>query len=310
MEAAWGKNNLGAWARNHNRKEKDTVALQNYSQSIEFFDKAISLMPNSKLAKDERANAMSGKANMLLATDTAEAAKAYKLEYLKTLKALTLEYPEDYNLKRALHVSRMDYYNGYVLYKSPEDMREINLMLDDLFEVIQRDFENIKNLQTFVHSVLNFTDVFDKQSLEIRRNQVDLISKNLNPKNISFLNYIANMKSVMDIKILNANNKPIEAREKLDSLNKEYSDSKNKNQQSWRFLYSLYLQNSEMNNLLYRDKYAEDFLRAIEKTGTSEYPTILERKINANADLKKCNNVKALTQKLTERGYDVAWNSA
>jgi len=306
MEAAWGKNNLGLWARDYNSKEMDPVALQSYSQAIEFFDKAILLNPKSKSVKIERANTISGKATMLLATDTAETAKLYQLEYLETLRALIREYPQDYDLKRSFHISRMDYYNGYVLYKSPEDVHQINLILDDLFKVVQRDFKNIINLQTFVNSVLNFTDVFDKESLEIRREQVDFISKKLNPENASFLNYIANMKSVMDIKILNANNKKIEARKELDRLNKEYSESNN-NQYRWRLLYSLYLQNSEMNNVLYRDKYAEDFLRAIAKAGTSEYPTIIDRKINANIALKKCDEVKALTQKLVERGYDVVW---
>jgi len=151
MEAAWGKNNLGLWARDYNSKEMDPVALQSYSQAIEFFDKAILLNPKSKSVKIERANTISGKATMLLATDTAETAKLYQLEYLETLRDLIREYPQDYDLKRSFHISRMDYYNGYVLYKSPEDVHQINLILDDLFKVVQRDFKNIINLQTFVN---------------------------------------------------------------------------------------------------------------------------------------------------------------
>ena len=90
MEAAWGKNNLGIWARLQNKQEVAIYASENYAKSIAFFEEAIKLRPKSKVALTELVDTMSGKASMLLAFETATEAREFQLRRLDLINQLVL----------------------------------------------------------------------------------------------------------------------------------------------------------------------------------------------------------------------------
>jgi len=303
MEAAWGKNNLGAWARKWASLELAPMASDNYSQAIEYFEKAIALRPTSKLAQTELADTMAGKANIFLAFETAEIARDYYLNYLKFLKTLSSEYPNDVMLQSDLFVAKTDYYNGYFLSLNSSNKIALSEALDDFFSLTQYDDENLKYVDFFLRATFNTFENFNLKEIIIRKGQVEDILKTLPQESVLYHTYYRSMARVMDIKINYLKGERHVAKDKLRELSVLYSDADSYLPDDWKLLYRIFLRYQELEDKENTKKFARLFLNEVNLASDLEYPTIIFSKLTATLALQDCTSAKPLAQKLEARGY-------
>ena len=303
MEAAWGQNNLGSWARDLQSQELVPMASENYTLAISYFEEAIAVKPNSKLAKTELANAMRGKAKMLLAFESVAAAREYTLDYIEFLKNLSAEYPKDVILLRDLYDSEIDYYHDHFLGLDEGEKTTLLEALDELFRLVQYDTQNLTYINYFLRAIANTSECFDLPELITRKDQIENILKILPQESGLNHKYYSSMARVIGIKINNLKGEKVVAKEQLRQLREIYSGIDDYSPQDWKLLYSVFLRHQELGDKEHSKKFAKLFLNEVNLRSDLEYPTILFSKLKANLALENCDSVKLLAQTLEARGY-------
>jgi len=185
MEAAWGKNNLGFLARGYGTKKTADDALENYTQALEFFKRADELKPDSKHVLQEIADTMSGKSYMLLALRDASSAREHARLHENFRVNLVKKFPNDNTLKRQLFISKLDYYNDFILKSNDEEDESFSRNLDKLFEIINYDDENIRTKYVFIQSIFDNYLRLDKSEIQLRYPQVEGIIRSLDKGELS-----------------------------------------------------------------------------------------------------------------------------
>jgi tetratricopeptide (TPR) repeat protein len=302
MEAAWGKNNLAALARRSYLVEKMSQSLDDYSQSINLFEQAIKLKPNSKIAKKEMANVMGGKAFILLYVGNADDALSQKHAYLNFLSNLTEKYPDDFNIKEQFLIAKYDYFNGYFLYHNERQKKDIISTLDNLYELLNYDSKDMTKKVSFLIYIFNLIESLDLAQLQLREIQVKEVFKIYSEE--KYLKYYDYLDEVIDIKIHILKDEISSANIKLDKLSKAFVESELKIVGDWRLYYFISNSYNEVGNK-YRSKvFAKKFLDALEKTTELNPPTIIAKKINALALAEDCGRIKPLEKVFQSRGYN------
>ena len=303
MEAGWGKNNLGTWAQAWSSQELAPMASEHYTQAISYFEEAIALKSNSRHAQKELTNTMNGKANMLLAFETAETSREYSLNYIEFLKFLSAEYPNDVDILGDLYLFETDYYHGYFLNLDESNKIALSEVLDELFRLTQYDDENLKYINHFLHATVNTFENFDLKELLIRKDQIESILETLPRESGLNYRYYRSMARVIGVKINYLRGEEYLAKEQLSELSERYSDMDNYSPHDWKLLYRIFLRHQELGNKENAKRYARLFLNQMNLRSDLEYPTIIFSKLNVNLALGSCDSVKPLAQILQARGY-------
>ena len=287
MEAAWGQNNLGLWARDHATKSKTQESIGYYSRAITYFKEAVAINPDSKSAQYELSNTLAGRALAELEFGTAERSRAFKLEQLVYLDQLVNQYPDDKNLYSKNLQARLTYYHDFFLTLSEAQEKQVKHKLHQLHKLTLFDLENIENKLWFLYYAFKYiSKVGTQASPDLLSNIKESVSQL--PDNIVDKDYYQTMleltkkkqggqKEVQDISAILLS-------ESLDKHKKR------------RFLYLYFLQNKS-------PELAETLLLAINESTDATFPTILNQKMKAYLELNNCSQVSSLSLTLHSRGF-------
>ena len=303
MEAGWGRNNLGSLARELSTEDMASIALQHYNESIAFFEQAVRIKPDSKYAQIELANAMAGKASILLASSTVHKARRFKLEYLDYLKNLSDFYPNDQALRLKLHVSKTDYYNGYFLKLNEEERLKVLKSLDQIFELTRYDPENLGYKISFLQAAFNLFENFDATDLTLMKKRAEILLNEIPESSEINIGYYASMIRVFEIKLDLSKENKVATNDKLKKISQDYLNKRDYSLQDWKIIYNVFRQNQKMGNQDTTGQYARLFLKEITARSEIDYPTIVFRKLEAQLALKNCDAVSSLARDLKAREY-------
>jgi tetratricopeptide (TPR) repeat protein len=303
MEAAYGKNNLGFRAQNLVQQEFAGLASENYEKAISYYQEAIELNPESKVALTGLSDAMDGKASMLLAFASKKHTQDFMEKNIKYSKDLTLKYPNDINLRRTLYLTKTDYYNGYFIRLDSTSKPELTKALNELKAVIQHDPENLKSVFFFIQAVSNTYENFDLTELVLRKKQVDDLLRKLPEQHTLNTGYYHSMSDIFEIKINILNGESEAAKPVLKTLSDNYLNQDTYSPDDWKIIYNLFRLNVDLGQIDTSQKYAKLFLKTVSERSNLEFPTILYKKLTAELILENCEAVKPLANKLEARGY-------
>lgn len=287
MEAAWGQNNLGIWARKHVTKPKTQDAIAYYSQAINYFKEALAINPDSKSAQYELSDTLAGRALAELEFGTAERSRAFKLEELEYLDQLVDQYPDDKSLFIKNLRARLDYFHDFFLTLSEIQEKQVKQNLNRLHELILFDPENVKHKLWFLYYAFEYISKVDAQpTTDLLSNITSSITQL--PDNIVDKNYY---KTLLQLTKLMQDD-PSELIELSTILTKNNLEEHKKRQ----FLYLNFLQNET-------PEIAEIYLSTLKENTDVTYPTMLDRQMRAHLVLNNCSQVSSLSQTLYSRGF-------
>jgi len=287
MEAAWGQNNLGFWAKSLGTKSKTQESIGYYSQAISYFKEALAIDPDSKSAQYELSNTLAGRSLAELEFGTAERSRAFKLEELEYLDQLGKQYPDDKKILFQRLVSELDYYQNFFLNLTQIQEKDVRKLLEKLYEVTLYDPENLKHRFSYLnHSFKYLSKVDTYPAPNLLSNLANTIT--LLPDNIADKDYYQTMLQL--------------AKAKQDGQSEVFELSAILKNDNWsqlnktRFL-NLYFRQNETPEI------AEIYLSTSKEITDVTYPTMLNRQMRAQLVLNNCSQVSSISQTLRSRGF-------
>jgi len=303
MEAAWGKNNLGFLARGYGTKKTADDALENYTQALEFFKRADELKPDSKHVLQEIADTMSGKSYMLLALRDASSAREHARLHENFRVNLVKKFPNDNTLKRQLFISKLDYYNDFILKSNDEEDESFSRNLDKLFEIINYDDENIRTKYVFIQSIFDNYLRLDKSEIQLRYPQVEGIIRSLDKGELSSERNEFMLK-ILEVHLSFFGEDKFSQQMKLNDLILQYERKEQFFNADWKAAYAFFKISKHSTDDEKTIQFSKQFLEATHKRSNINYPTLVAKKIDAYNVLDDCENVILNLKILEDRGYD------
>lgn len=291
MEAAWGQNNLGIWARTHATKSKTQDSIDYYSQAIIYFREALVINPKSKSAQYELSNTLVGRATAELAYGTAKQSRAFKLEQLEHINQLTQKYPDDKSLYLQKLISELDYHLDFFLRLTKTQDIEVRDLLKQLYELVLYDPENLTYKVLYLNYTLEYiSKIHTPIPFDLSSDISNIVSQL--PNEQSAKEYFSAL-----LEFIQFNQDDII---KSNRFHEVITDKKFENSSlppKWTGLYLLFFR--------YQDSdIAREFLHSVNSQIKSPYPTTLDKKIKAHAELNECSEVSPLIKDLKLRGFD------
>ena len=304
MEAGWGKNNLGIWARESQDLALINDAKNHYQDAIRYFKEALMLNPHSTLANDELANSLSGLGFTLLVNGHAQEARYVKEEEITLRKQLIKKHPQNLKFKIDEIITLLDFHNLYFLPINKNQVVDVRRVFDEFFSLIKLDKKNYKNVRLFLRLAMENIEHLNLESLKDRQEKVRYILELFHQSDDEFLFSLELIIALNDVKIKCMQGAIGSAKDDLISLNALIFDSA-QSDMLHRFVYlSAFYRNRELG--LYTDSklHAENFLIKLDnKMHDVRYPTISWHKILAYKTLGTCDRIKPLANDLLARGY-------
>lgn len=280
MEAAWGQSNLGSWARKFYTKPKTQDSVDYYSQAVNFFKEALTIKPESKLAKYELSGVLAGRASSELAFGTAEQSRAFKVEGLEYLNQLTENYPDDKKLRLQKLGAELDYHHDFFLELSKAQEEKVKDLLGQLYELTLHDPENLSYKISFLDYSFEYLIKNDLPSNSFLLPKIQTLISDL-PNEISGKAYYQAMLDLVEMK-----------RDNVEGL-----DLKNTvEEKRWKLDYIYLLRKKS-------PQAAQNFLSVIKNSSDLPHPTMLDKKIRAHKLLKNCSYVSLYLKALHSRGF-------
>jgi len=290
MEAAWGKNNLGTWARTHATKPKTQEAIEYYSKAIIYFKEALKIDPKNQSAQYEISESLAGRASAELAYGTAKQSRAFKLEQLDYVNKLVHKYPNNKNLSFKQLEFELDYYHDFFIDLSEIQEKEVRTRLGQLYNLTLYDPENL----TYKLSFLDYSFEYILKTglpanLDLMSNISDLTSELSN--SIAHKDYY----QAMFILVTFEQGDMEKIKEISTKLRNQSWENLSKEKQ-WKMLQLYFLQKKS-------PEIAEMFLSTLKEISDIPFPTFLDNQIRAHLELNNCSQVSSLSKALHARGF-------
>ena len=312
MEAGWGQNNLGIWARESLQVSLVDDGKKYYDTAIELFKVAQDMKPESWTAIYERANSLIGRSFVELSVDTALSARKLKEEELRLRDELEKKYPDSIPMKIEKAKAILDYYDGFYLMHSENQKGKIKVTLNNFFELAKHDSENFASMEYFLNSATNNFESLGVEDLRSRQFQIIEILKlyrNEEKKNLQFYEL---MLDLIGVKIDYLEGQIEGAEKKLISINLAASKFELPKKDNSHLFYTLFLRNYELGFIEVASSFANEFLNSGDLLITNlKYPTISDKKIVVFSALGSCEKIEPLATDLVTRGYrDENWKNS
>ena len=304
MEAGWGQNNMGIWARESLEAKLVDDAIRYYDTAIELFIKAQDMKTDSMSATFELANSLGGRSFVELSVGAATSARAFKGKQLQLRHELEKKYPESIPIKVEKVKTLMDYYDGFYLTHSEGQKVEIRSTIDEFFRLAKYDAQNSSNLEYFLNAATNNFESLGVADLKARQSKIAeilLLYKKEEGRNIELYEL---MLGLIDVKIDAIEGRNELANRKLFDINMIASDSRMPKKDNSHLLYTLFLRNHELGFTEVASSFANEFLNSGDLLITNlKYPTISDKKIVVFSALGLCQKIEPLATDLVTRGY-------
>lgn len=304
MEAGWGQNNLGIWAREGLQVNLVDDAKKYYDNAIKFFKKAQDMNPESMAATYELADSLSGRSFVELSVGMASSARAFQEAQLNLCNELEKKYPNSIPVGIEKVKAAMDYYDGFYLTHSEGQKVAIRSTINDFFELAKHDSKNFSNMEYFLASATNnfeFLGVEDLKNRQFKIVEILKLYKKGEGKNIQLYEL---MQGLIDVKLSFLEGRIELADKKLASVNLAASNYELSKKDNSHLFYTLFLRNQELGKAEAASTQANEFLSSVDMLITDlKYPTISNKKITVFSALGMCQKIEPLATDLVVRGY-------
>ncbi|MEP3890048.1 MAG: toll/interleukin-1 receptor domain-containing protein [Hellea sp.] len=304
MEAGWGQNNLGIWARESLESDLVDDAIKYYDKAIELFELALDINPESMSATYELANSYSGRSFSELPVGMAISAREFQEEQLKLFDELEQEYPKSIPVAIRKLKAVMDHYDGFYLMHSEDQKSEIRTAIDNFFELAKYDSKNFDNMESFLNSATNNFESLGVEDLKSRQLKIIEILKLYRKGGQDNIQLYELMLGAIDVKIDILDGQNQLAMNKLTEINVAASSFGFSKKNSTNLFFTLFLRNQELGNNEAAISYANEFLNSSDMlVADLKYPTMSEKKIVVFSALGICKKIEPLATDLVTRGF-------